>query len=168
MARAYAQDFLHSMRFHANVIGVGGQPRLNTPQAGFSACSTPEQTVEAVEYREGQYVYSRKYPGIASMSDITLSRGVARKDGSFYAWMVDCAQGGAEYRADIDIRHYHREAMTGSPTGIDLNLNPARIYHVHEAFPIRHKAAADLDATASEISITELDVACEFFTVEEV
>ena len=179
MARAQATDFIHSMRFQVDAIGVGGTARLvatGRPQAGFSAVTTPEATVEAVEYKEGNTVYTKKYPGNPSMSDITMSRGVTRGDSSFWEWLRVVMEGSGEYRADLDIKHFHRDtslvrtqpASGDQPnlTNIDTNT-PGRIYHVREAFPTRHKVAADLDATASEISIMELDVAYETFEVEE-
>jgi len=179
MARAQATDFIHSMRFQVDAIGVGGVQRLlavGRPQAGFSAVTTPEATVEAVEYKEGNTVYTKKQPGNPSMSDITMSRGVTRGDSSFWEWLRVVMEGSGEYRADLDIKHFHRDtslvrtqpASGDQPnlTNIDTNT-PGRIYHVREAFPTRHKVAADLDATASEISIMELDVAYETFEVEE-
>jgi hypothetical protein len=62
MARAQSDDFLHSMRFWVNVAaGPGGtsKPDLLGAEAGFSAVTVPEMTVEAVEYKEGQYIYTR-------------------------------------------------------------------------------------------------------------
>ena len=179
MARAQATDFIHSMRFHVDAIGVGGVSRLvvpGRPQAGFSAITTPEATVEAVEYKEGNTIYTKKYPGNPTMSDITLSRGVTRGDSSFWEWVRVVLEGGGEYRADLEIKHFHRDTSLvrtqpadGSQpnlTNIDTNT-PGRLYHVREAFPIRQKVAADMDATASEISIMEMDLAYENFEVEE-
>jgi len=179
MARAQATDYLHSMKFHVDVTRVGGTNMLRTtvsggkPQAGFSACTTPEATVEAVEYKEGQWVYTRKYPGNPSMGDVTLSRGAARADSSFWEWLKLVIEGG-EYRADIQIKHYSRDKAlpgqgpgAGNITSLDLAQNPARTYQVWEAFPMRHKVAADLDATASEISIMEIDCSYEYFDVIE-
>jgi phage tail-like protein len=185
MARAQITDYLQSMRFFANVTNAGGATRLNlntgttggsTPQAGFSTCSTPEATVESVDYKEGEWVYTRKFPGNPSMGDITMERGVTRGDSSFWDWLRVVIEGSGEYRADIDILHFHRDNALSRPfpttgavpnlTNLDLQF-PARVYHVHEAFPTRHKVAADLDATASEVSIMSLDIAYENFEVEE-
>lgn len=179
MARAVATDYLHSMRFQV-AVNDGNNPltTLNPDgvvEAGFSAVTTPEMTVEAVEYKEGNMIYTRKYPGNPSMSDITLSRGVARVDSSFWNWMQLVAEGAefdqpvAQYRQDLDIRHFHRDtSLTGDTvqnrTQLDVG-SPARIYRIKEAFPIRHKVAGDLDATASEISIMELDLSFEHFDV---
>lgn len=179
MAREVATDFIHSMRFQV-VATDGGRPGLSPAgraDAGFSNATTPEATVEAVEYREGTYLYTRKYPGNPTMNDLTLSRGVARQDSTFWSWLRIIIEGTGEYRQDIDINHYHRDTSlvrTVPASGAEANLtqlnidSPARVYHVREAFPIRHKVAADLDATASEISIMELDLSFEHFEVEEV
>lgn len=179
--RAQATDFLHSMRFHADVIGAGGIQWLQKegagtqPGAGFSAVTTPEATVESVEYKEGQMIYTRKYPGNATVSDITMSRGVARRDSSFWDWLRVVVEGSGEYRATLQIKHFHRDTAlprsfpaTGDQNATNLAVDrPARTYICYEAFPIRHKVAADLDATASEISVMEMDIAYENFEVVE-
>ena len=182
MARQVFEDFLHSMRFHVIAEQIGDFTPLQVegyPDAGFSAVSTPELTVEAVEYKEGSMVYTQKYPGNPSVSDITLSRGVARRDSSFWSWMRVVAEGTGNYRADLRIKHFHRQESLirdGSPGAIqqpEVNYTefsptlPAREYLCRECFPIRHKVAADLDATSSEISIMELDVSMEHFEVVE-
>jgi phage tail-like protein len=174
MARSVATDFLHSMRFQVSTVD-GSRPTLNAPgdalaervEAGFTQVTTPEATCEAVEYREGTFVYTRKFPGVPTMNDISCSRGVTRLDSSFWNWLKLIIEGGGEYRQDLLMRHYHRANALTNMTSIDLT-KPARIYHVKEAFPTRHKVAGDFDATASEVSIMELDLAYERFEVEEV
>lgn len=177
MARPVATDFIHSMRFQV-VTTDGSRPSLRPegrPEAGFSNVTTPEATVEAVEYREGTFLYTRKYPGLTTMADITCNRGVARKDTTFWDWLRKVIEGSGEYRQDLDIRHFHRDtALTradsdgGNPNLTQITIdNPARVYHVKEAFPIRHKVAGDMDATASEVSIMEIDFSFEYFEVED-
>lgn len=172
--RGTNQDFLHSMRFHVEVIlpatsgGVLNDTMLGEVGAGFSAVTTPEISVESVEYREGQYIYTRKQPGNPSVgSDCTMSRGVTATDSKFWSWIKAEIEGTGEYRVDLRIKHYHREGLVGSPTGMDVSKVPARSYVLHECFPTRHKLAGDMDATASEISIQELDVAYEWFHLED-
>jgi phage tail-like protein len=178
MARAVASDFLHSMRFHVDIAdpNTATFAAKGRPGAGFSMVSTPEATTEAVEYKEGTFIYTRKYPGNPTVADITMSRGVARGDSTFWDWMRRVIEGSGEYRADLNINHYHRlEALNREypTTGAEANLtelfkdSPARVYKIKEAFPTRHKVAGDLDGTASEISIMELDIAFEYFEVEE-
>jgi phage tail-like protein len=178
MARTVATDFLHSMKFQV-VVDDGDRGITLSPEgrseAGFSMVTTPEATVESVEYREGTYIYTRKFPGNPTMNDITFSRGVARRDSTFWDWMRRTLEGSGEYRVDLSIRHFHRDTAlvretpavnAVNSTEIDIET-PARTYLIKQAFPMRHKSAGDLDATASEISIMELDVSFEYFEILE-
>lgn len=182
MARAKTTDYLHNFRFHVIVQGFGaaGTPQLKsatadgTVTAGFNTCSTPEATQEAVEYREGHFIYTRKYSGLPTISDISLSRGVAKADGTFWQWMKSVIEGNEEYRANLRILHFHRDSKPatsttpGLPNTVQKALEAGSIeYRCQEAFPIRHKVASDLDATGSEVSIQELDLAIENFDVIE-
>jgi len=182
MARPKSSDFLHNFRFHVLVQGYGaaGDPQLKTgnikPDAGFNSVSTPEASHDAVEYREGHYIYTKKYVGMPTVSDVSLSRGVALSDGTFWTWMKDIIEGNGEYRATVSIFHFHRDSKPATSTttpnteqsvahGAD---DPGLIEYVcHEAFPIRHKVSSDLDATASEVSIQEIDLAIEYFEVKD-
>jgi len=179
MARATNSDYFHSMRFFVTTTNTNGGasplPGSGPSVAGFNACTTPEVSQEAVEYKEGHFVYTRKYPGVPTMSDVTLSRGVALKDTALYTWMMTCVEGAPEYRTDVIITHYHRQALPGFQgigkvsTDIATKDQPVsnRQYILHEAFPIRCKIAGDLDATSSDVSISELDISYENFTFDE-
>jgi len=183
-SRPKSSDFLHNFRFHVLIQGFGpaGDAKLGTgaspsiPSAGFNAVSTPEASHDAVEYREGHFIYTQKYVGLPTISDVTLSRGVALADGTFWAWMKDIIEGNSEYRAAVSIYHFHRDAKPETSTQVGqvntkqpINAgadDPGLIeYKLYEAFPIRHKVSSDLDATASEVSIQELDLAIEYFEV---
>jgi phage tail-like protein len=178
MARPAATDFLHSMRFHVTVLDNaegylegGSLQDTGMPQAGFTTCSIPELGQESVEYKEGTYIYPRKYPGNPTVSDCSFARGVARTDSSFWDWARDSVEGGTspEYRKDLQISHYHRDAIipaaTSGAVANTTQITAAKIYKCLECFPIRCKPAGDLDATSSEISIMEMDVAVERFLV---
>lgn len=172
MARPSTSDYFHSMRFFVEVADGNYNPfeEGGNPSAGFSAVTTPEATMDAVEYREGHLIYTRKQPGLPTMSEITMSRGVVKIDTTFYDWMAKTIEGTGQYRTDLIIDHFHRDALPGrtgsnNPNSLDIKKDavPVRKYHVMEAFPIRCKVAGDLDATASDISISEMDVAYENF-----
>lgn len=155
MARAERTDFYQNFRFW--VSDPGG---FLSPAAGFQAVSTPEYTLDPVEYREGTYTFTRKQPGYFTTNEITLSRGVARRDSDFYAWVQTAGTGG-EYRSDIEIWHFHR----ADPQGV--NGTPSRTYRLLECFPTRCKIAADLDSQSSDISLEELDLQFESFDVQQ-
>lgn len=185
MSRAQESDFLQSFRFHVTADDAGGGAARfllpsstivngkleEKPQAGFSAINTPSGTIDVAEYREGQYIYTRKYPGIPTMDDVTMSRGVALTDTEFFFWFTTAIEGNGEYRSDITIRHFHRgipdvsEALQASSQNLNLDSTVRKQYVLHEAFPTAHKVAADLDSTASEVSIMDLTVSYERFSV---
>lgn len=182
MARAQSTDFLHSMRFQVDIVAGydyfqngDGKASSKSPSAGFMSVSTPEATTEAVEYREGTYNYPRKFPGNTTVSDISMQKGVARGDGTFWEWLSTVIAGSGEYRVDLNIYHFDRRvlnrpangAMSASFQKVASAGNAARTYKIYEAFPIRHKVAADLDASSSDISIMELDIAYEYYDVVE-
>lgn len=175
MARASSTDYFHSMRFFVAATAQSGYNPFSeggNPDGGFSTCTTPEASLEAVEYREGHMIYTRKQPGLPTMADLTLGRGVVLKDTMFYDWVFKTIEGTGQYRTDLIIRHFHRDALPGATaannpnsTVVERDAVPARLYHVQEAFPIRCKIAADLDATASDISVAEVDIAYEHFYI---
>lgn len=185
MARPVSSDFLQAFRFHVQAAGTPTGDKFlqlsnianGNIQAGFSAVNTPSGTIDAVEYREGQYIYTRKQPGIPSMDDVTLSRGVALRDTDFFFWYRTCIEGLGEYRADLVIHHYHRsaagqETLPGrssnndpAPEGLNLDSTARKTYFLFNAFPVAHKPSTDLDGTASEIAIADLTVSYERFDV---
>ena len=177
MARSSGLDFFHSFRFAVVVRGFGpsATPQLDTLDtqgnvtAGFNSCSIPELTQEAVEYREGHYQYTQKYVGLPSISDVTLGRGVARRQGTLWKWVQDTCEAGNEYRADMDIYHIHRDAKPQTASSSPLQINTANTnmikYECHEAIPTGFKPANDLDATSSDVSIAEVTVSIESFNV---
>ena len=182
MARSTQTDFLLNARFwvRADVSGEDvlqpgdhGGGSDSSPQAGFNACSVPEGTTELVKYREGHYIYERAQLGLPTMANITLSRGVAKTDTAFYLWWKAGAEGGGGLqgvRGDLYIKHFHRDdALRGA--GVSrfnpLENQASREYLVHEALPTRHKVSADLDATANEISIADLEVGYEWYEILE-
>lgn len=154
MARAESTDFYQSFKFH--VVEPNG---FLNPVAGFQSVGTPEYSIDPVEYREGTYTFTRKYPGVPTTSAITLQNGVARRDSDFYNWAMAVIEGGP-YRTDIEIWHFHRVDTFG------IRGAPSRVYRLLNAFPTRCKIASDLDSTASDVSLQELDLEWESFEPE--
>lgn len=189
MARAQATDFLQNFRFHVETVdkaGSGWDPinyvrtgDNNTgvdSKAGFQSCSLPDVSMDAVEYREGTYKYTKKFAGVPTISDVSLMRGVVVKDTVFYDWIIR-AVSGAEYRADIVINQFTRNNMVlaeGAPDAAysvgengKIPTRCARSYKCYECLPTRAKPAGDLDATSSEVAMGECDFALEWFEVVE-
>ena len=173
-------DPLMNFRFHVDATGVGGVQKLavpGRPQAGFVSCTVPAPTNEVAVYKEGNFVYERKYPGPPKYNEVTLSRGVIRNEGVFWNWMLQVMEGSGEYRADVAIKHFHRDTSllgvepvrpAGTPNFTQLNFdNPAFIYHLFEAFPTSTKISGDLNSTDNNVSMTEMTLAFEYMNVEE-
>lgn len=166
MPRALNTDFYQSFRFAVSTDATVGA--LIEAQAGFNNVTTPELSAEAVEYRDGQTLYTRKQPGLPTVSDSTLQRGVAAigapaaTPSPFLAWILAAIEGRA-YRGELTYWHIH--LGDGFPVADPANPVASRAITLHECFPIRVKADADFDATSAEVSITEMDVACEYITV---
>jgi phage tail-like protein len=160
MARPQNSDFLQGFRYQ---VSTGeAQVKPFDPEAGFTSVSIPEISLDPVEYREGIYTWTRKQPGIPTVSDISLARGVTQTDTNFYDWIM-AAINGAEYRTDLVIKHYHREGMgvIGSPVVDAIRQTEAKSYFAYEAFPSRCKVAGDLEGTTGDISLQEIDVVLE-------
>lgn len=176
MARAMATDPLHAFRFHVRATEVAGldgdplQPSTSIDgfrgvgeeaEAGFQAVTVPELSVEAAEYREGLKTYTQKYPGIPTTTELTLTRGVARADTAFLEWVKAAVEGG-EYRTDLIIYHALREGRSHPfQADVDFGTANSKSYKVREAFPTRVKLAGDLDASTSDVSLAEVEVAFE-------
>lgn len=185
MARSSSQDFLQGFRFQVEMLGDGpnyftlDSDAASRPggRAGFQSCTLPEVSAEAVEYREGTFKYTRKFSGVAQVTDVSLMRGICLNDSALFSWMMD-AVGGGEHRRDITIKQFTRGALF-SPSGANGALSEptegdyagtaeatqARSYNCFECIPIRCKPGADLDSSSADVSIQELDIAIEYFTI---
>jgi len=167
MPRTAKEDPLQGFRFTVSADAAVDLISFTDPgggEAGFNAVTTPEQTSETVEYREGTSVYTRKFPGIPTMNTLTLSRGVYLQDTGFHDW-IKAAAGGGEYRTHLTITHWHRTGRAEADSELSEAGANARNYLIYEALPSRSKPAADLDATTGEISLAELDVDFENFDI---
>lgn len=120
---------------------------------GFSTITTPELVTEQVEYKTGLMKMKQKFPGIPTISDITLIRGVIKNNSELYAFVKKTLDN-VDYRTDLTIIHKHKDGTK-------------RLYKLYNAFGIRVKMATDFDGNSSEISLEEMDIAFEDFDVEE-
>lgn len=156
MARAIDTDFYHNFRFHV-VDPAGGNL---DPVAGFRTASIPDISVDAPEYREGTFKFTRKYPGIPKVGECQLSKGVAKKDSDFLKWIFKGIDGGQTYRSDITIQEFHISDEFG------IDGAPSKLIKLFEVFPISVKPTGDKDATSSDIAIQEMTLAVEEIEVE--
>jgi len=148
MARLRQNDFIQNFRFH--VLEATGT-RLKTT-AGFKSVTTPDLSLGVAEYRDGLTLYTFKQPGLPTISNTTLSQGVTTNRSEFFNWIKDAVEG-REYRADLDI-DVHDNSNSTPP-------NVVKKLQLFEAFPIRNKTVADLDANTTDINVRELELAIE-------
>lgn len=59
-----------------------------TPLFGFSSISMPSIDIEMVEISEANWFFRKKVAKSASVSDITLTRGVTFYDSDFSRWIL--------------------------------------------------------------------------------
>lgn len=172
MARAAAADFMQNFRFHAEVNVDNGGPNnalghqtsgKYQTEAGFNSITQPEYTTENAEYRDGISAHTMKQPAFQTVNEVTLSRGVVLNDTTFLDWALRVFTN-EEYRADVTIYHYGKEAIEG-PSGGYTDPKKGREIVLYNAFPIRVKPDSDLEATATDISLQEMDVAFEWFEI---
>lgn len=174
-ARLEATDFLLSFRFQVTMLDKppGGDKYLDFSrptdgEAGFQSVTLPEITIEATEYREGTYKYTRKFPGPPTISEVSCMRGVVKADTGFFEWCLAAIAGG-EYRANISILQFGREDFSTAGfsefTPEQVPSSAARTYNCYECVPVRVKPAGDMDATSGEVSMAEVDFAPEYFNI---
>jgi len=168
--RAASEDLMQGFRFHATAANEDSVDPLaftelgasfGHAQAGFQSITIPEITTEAVEYREGIFIWTQKYPGPPTVSDCTLMRGISKLDTKFYDWVMG-AVNGAKYRADVTIWHYQRAEMAAAAIA---DPTAGRSYFCGNAFGTRVKPAGDMASTSGEVSLSEVDFAMEELTV---
>lgn len=157
MVRAAQDDFMQSFRFHV----VENEFLGNV--AGFNNVTLPELSVDPTELREGNRIYTIKQPGIPTVSDLTLSSGVAKTGTDFWD-MIQAYLSGEEYRVDVRIKIYHHTDILGQE--FTFNGESSKVLFCANAFPTRVKPLGDLDATSGEIMLREMDLALEYFLIE--
>lgn len=171
MSRAAANDLMQSFRYHVTASDIDGRDPLSFArqgefegggEAGFQSATFPELSVEIAEYREGTSKWTQKYPGPPTVSDVTLMRGVAKRDTTFYDWTRDSVDGD-EYRCDVTIWHYQRTEM-GMANNSETD-NTVRNVVCKNCFGLRAKPDGDLDSTSAEVSLAEVDFAMESFEI---
>jgi phage tail-like protein len=172
MARAVSGDFLQNFAYHVRAIGDydpfdgngRGDTSFNGADAGFQNVTMPEMSMDAVEYREGNTMWTAKQLGIPTVSETTLMQGVVKGDSLFFDWFIHALKGDNQYRIDMKVEHYHRDEWSGVT---QFNDAAAQVYYFFECMPIRNKPTADFDSTATEVAVKEIDVAMERFSINE-
>lgn len=163
MVTALSQNDDLYQNFRFAVYSVGNYIQSDAFEAGFNSCSLPDHNIDAIEYSEGTFTYSRWMPGRSSFSTVTLTKGVARNYTKFADWIKSCAEG-RDYRTDIVIMHLHRADVDGAPK-MNLIGNPRKIL-LKNCLPVRFKPGSDFDSFGADMSIEEIEFHPESFSLE--
>jgi len=161
MARLRIFDLLKNDSFWVTTLTPFPSWGLN-PLLGFSACSLPEITIASEDITDGTAQFTKKVTGKASVSNLTLSRGVRFYDSNFWDWIMDVIEGVNSPRRDMVLIHLARVKLLDIPVAfpgpVDLNFVPARMWKLEGCLPVRYKPGSDFDASQGEISVMELEV----------
>ena len=129
-------------------------------EGGFSSVNIPEITFESTEYRAGDGPLYRNRPlGLPTFNEVSLQRGRLAKpsdgvgDIEKFVAMIENNIKYSGHRYTVQIEHYHPE---GEETKITL----------HNAIITRIKPDGDLDSMSSDVSIAEIDITYEYFTIQ--
>jgi phage tail-like protein len=149
-------------------------PAVFSLSAGFRFCTAPEVTVETREFKEGSFEYRRNVASGASVSDITLQRGVNFFNSDFYDWISSYIAGKTDMRRNLLIIQYS-DISTGISEDAGLGFlsfqsitslvqkTPARAWMLFDCIPTHYKAGSDFDAISADISISDLTVKPSFW-----
>lgn len=120
---------------------------------GFQEISGLRVKVDVVEVHDGSFVDESpiKLPGRKHFGNITLRRGIVKRDNEFFDWW-NTIQFGEVERRDIVISLLNEEHI------------PTLVWKIRNAFPVEI-VWSDLRASQSEIAIESLEIACEGITV---
>ena len=135
-------------KFYFN-IDLGDGKKL-----GFSEISGLETETKAIEYRHGDSaVFSPiKMPGLRTVGNVTLKKGVFTKDSIFWDWFN---------QAQLNII----KRMTVIINLLDEKASPKMTWTLTNAWPTK-VTGTDLKSDSSEVAIESLEIAYETLTVK--
>jgi phage tail-like protein len=118
--------------------------------AGFSTATIPENSTEAIEYRNGNDPPTmRKLWSLNSYGNLTLERGVTDDSIALFEWRQSVEQGNVDdARRNIAI------------VALDEAGERGPRWEFENAWPIQYDAP-DFDASGSEVAIESLEIAHE-------
>jgi phage tail-like protein len=123
---------------------------------GFQSVSGLEKTIEEIEYREGSdTLVMRKFPGQASISNVTFERGFS-SDSDLISWI------NASYNPDAQPNTLQSTVDVFQDVVIkirDRNGLTQREIRLVKCFVVSRQIG-DLDATGNDILLETLEVAC--------
>lgn len=172
MARQRLLDKMQAYPFWLfDASGAAGNVLFSVfdPTLAFTSATSPEINVELRDIKPGNWEYQRRVVKGASVSPITLGRGVNFYDSDFYNWITNAIRGIQPVRRNLALVHFLswrvlRQAVGEGGIGPEqggsslIERVPGRVWMLYNCVPTRYKAGSDFDATSSDVSIQELEV----------
>ncbi len=162
-----------SHREHDPILGFRFVLELGYLQiAGFTECTGLSMETKVFEYREGGRNGSPlKFPEVGAVGNITLKKGVVPGAHStvLFKWAADVMQG------DFDADNNPNQRKTSADEDIDKRCaivlqdetgQEVRRWKLFRAFPVKW-TGPELKASASELALESLDLACEGLELAE-
>lgn len=121
---------------------------------GFSEASGLTQELQLIEYRDGNSPdYSTiKMPGLRKYSNITLKRGIAKKDNDFFKWLNT-----------VKLNTIERRDLTISL--LDESHAAIVVWKAHNAFPVKIEGPG-LKSSGNEVAVESIELAHEGVTIQ--
>ena len=149
MADGSAQDEVWPLpKFYFNIDLGDGKTQ------GFSEISGLESETKAIEYRHGDSsVFAPiKMPGLRSVGNVTLKKGVFTKDSIFWDWFNQ-----------TQLNIIKRQTVVINL--LDEKASPKMTWTLTNAWPTK-MTGTDLKSDSSEVAIESLEIAYETLTVK--
>lgn len=113
MARPLTEEYFQNFRFHlfdvALTAGSLDLPLLAlSPQLGFQSITPPTISVEVSQIRPGNSPFPVAVVKEATVSNVTLTRGVLTGDSEFYNWTRQAIYGRGAFRRTLLLIQTHR------------------------------------------------------------
>ncbi|MFD6156529.1 phage tail protein [Nocardia sp. NPDC060256] len=109
-----------------------------------SGVSGLELGVETIEYKDGLGNWFQM-PGQSQAVNVTLQRGVLRKDGPLYPWLMSVSENAVDKR-DLTISLSDESGAT-----------PLVTWNISDAFPVK-LTAPSFDSSSNEVAIEEVSL----------
>lgn len=177
MARSSVVDPLEKFRFAVSWSSSGDSEGTSLVRLGFHDFQMPKRATTKISYREGiDPDINQLAPGISTMEDVVMSRGVIIDDQNdeFYKWIsaVHNPTSGHVGRTSLLARpagaaaaHYKKDVTVQM---LDREGNVARQWTLFNAFPINFVPSSDLNAGEDgDKAMESLTLAYEDFKEEK-
>lgn len=124
--------------------------------AGFQGCSEIAINIEAMEYYEGGALVPFKEPGLGSVDDVTLQRGMSQ-DEDLYDWVMDVLNVMAKVPGGTSVAppQYFRYMIIHQRKRDDT---PAVDYPLYWAFPTKY-VGGPWNNAESGVTMEQLQIA---------